>query len=311
MPPFEQDLRIGLVLLSESLRRQVWRVKFELHPIRAGHTRDISAKYCLDWEAGVSRAGLSGGCALGTLQPLYRETIPVLDYVQSNFVPLSHLAHDWEFHAGLTLTPAEERTMIREPAQAVPDAIAGRLGKLRVLAVPYIACLETGDVISRSKPKGEAHTAAWVEMDDRINVLLACRELDAHDTGFEFLGSVAELLRPRLTDFELAEFSRLLEEEVRIGVRGEIDEEALNAKQVYLASRNARRHRGQFERYRDSSFVSTAAEYVHGMWHDVQIRVGPEHLPVPQLRRRMDLMAQLFPPNPGYQVFDESLAKSE
>ncbi len=237
--------------------------------------------------------------------------VSVAEYVESNFVPLSHLAHEWEYHAGLTLSPAEERTMVREPAQAVPAAMAERLGKVRVLAVPYIACLESGDIITRLKPKGEAHTAAWVETEGRINVLLACRELDAHDTGFEFLGSVAELLRPRLTGSELAAYNRLLEEEIRTGVRGEIDEDALNAKQAYLASRTARRHRPQFDQYRDISFVSTAAEYIHGLWHDVQIRVGPEHLPVAQLRRRMDLLAEQFPPNPGYHVFDEAIEKTE
>ena len=102
-----------------------------------------------------------------------------------------------------------------------------------------------------------------------------------------------------------------MEEEIRHGVRGEIDEDALTAKQAYLSSRAGRRSRAQFERYRDMSFVSTAAEYIHGLWHDVQIRVGPEHLPVAQLRRRMDLMAELFPPNAGYRVFDESMEKVE
>jgi len=106
-------------------------------------------------------------------------------------------------------------------------------------------------------------------------------------------------------------YSEILEEEIRHGVRGEIDEDALNAKQVYLPTRTGRRFRAQFERYRDISFVSTAAEYIHGLWHDVQIRVGPEHLPVAQLRRRMDLMAELFPPNPGYRVFDETMEKAE
>jgi len=236
---------------------------------------------------------------------------PVLEYVQGAFVPLSHLAHDWEFHSALSLSPAEERTMVREPAQAVPNAIAERLGKLRVLVVPYIACLESGDVIARVKPKGEAHTAAWVESPERINLLLAARELDPHDTGFEFLGSVAELLRPRLADSELGEYTRLLEEELRHGVPGEIDEEARNAKNAYLASLRGRRHAAQFEHYRDVSLMGTVAEYIHGLWHDVQIQVGPEHLPVQQLRRRMDLMTRLFPPNEGYQVFDETVEKTE
>jgi len=248
---------------------------------------------------------------VGNPQPPPRETIPVVEYVQSSFVPLSHLAHDWEFHSALTLSPSEERTMVREPAEAVPAVIAERLGKVRVLAVPYIACLETGDVITRLKPKGEAHTAAWVEAPERINLLLACRELDAHDTGFEFLGSVAELLRARLKGVELTAYTELLEEEIREGVAGEIDEEARNAKSAYLASLKGRRQHAHFERYRDISFAGTAAEYIHGLWHDVQIRIGPDHLPVPQLRRRMDLMAKLFPPNPGYRVFDETVERTD
>ncbi len=252
-----------------------------------------------------------GWCRLGFTPIAPKDMTPITDYVQGSFVPISRLMHEWEFHSDVTLSPAEERTIVREPVQAIPAAIAQRLGKMRVLAVAYIACLETGDVISRQKPSGEAHTAAWVETPERINLLLACRELDAHDTGFELLGSVAELLRPRLKASEIAAYNQMLEEEIRHGVRGEIDEDALNAKNGYLPARAGRRSRAQFERYRDVSFVSTAAEYVHGLWHDVQIRVGPEHLPIAQLRRRMDLMAELFPPNPGYRVFDETVEKAE
>jgi hypothetical protein len=227
-------------------------------------------------------------------------------------VPLSNLPHGWQLHAAVTLSPAEERTMVREPAQAVPGSIAGRLGALRVLIVPYIACFDTGDVIAFNKPKGETHSAVWLEQPERIHLLLPCRELDAHDTGFEFLASVAELLRPRLTPEEVGRYTALVEEELHVGVAGEIDEEALGAKRRITGSR-PRRYRNPelFERYRDVSLVSTVAEYMHGLWHDVQIRVGPDHLPLPQLRRRMELVAELFPPNPGYQVFAEELVKEE
>jgi len=207
----------------------------------------------------------------------------------------------------ITLTPAEERTMVREPAQAVPASIAERIGPLRILMVPYIACAESGDAVCAAKPEAETHTAAWVETSERINLLLACREVDAHDTGFELLASVAELLRPRLSISELAAYDELLDEELRHGVRGEIDEESLTAKQALLAIRPWRRSRLQYEPYRDISLVSTVAEYMHGLWHDVQIRVGPEHLPLQQLRRRMMLMSKLFPPNPGFAVFAKEL----
>lgn len=241
---------------------------------------------------------------------LASRTTPVNEYVRAEHSPLSHLAHDWELHSAVALSPAEERTMVREPAQAVPDTIAKRLGRMRLLLVPYVACTPDGDLVAFTKPAGEAHTSVWSEVDSLTRVVLACRELDAHDTGFELLGCIAELLRPRLTDHEVGEFERLLEDELRQGCSGEIDEEALQAKKA-LAGKSGKRHnREAFEKYRDLSLVETVTEYMHGLWHDVQIRVGPEHLPLPQLRLRMDLLARLFPPNEGYQVFDNEIEGS-
>lgn len=240
-----------------------------------------------------------------------RESIPVSEYVRGEFVPISHLAHGWELHSAVTLSPAEERTIVREPAQAVPACIAERIGKVRVLIVPYLGCSESGDVILFAKPKGETHSAVWMESGERVHLLIACRELDPHDTGFEFLAAVAELMQPKLSDPEAERYTRLLEEELRAGVRGEIDEDAGALKRSLVGSRGWHRNRAQFEQYRDVSFVSTLAEYMHGLWHDVQVRCGPEHLPVAELRRRMNLLAEMFPPNPGYRVFAEELEKTE
>ena len=253
-----------------------------------------------------------GRIAVNTSETAVRESIPVAEYVKGSFVPLSHLPHGWELHSAIPLSPAEERGMVREPAQAIPASIVERLGKVRVLVVPFVACTDNGDAISFSKPKGETHSAVWVESGERIDLVLPCRELDPHDTGFEFLASVAELLRPKLTSAELERYTQLLEAELRSGVPGEIDEEATAAKRTIEANRFRRRLIHEpFERYRDVSFVSTVAEYMHGLWHDVQIRVGPDHLPVPQLRSRMVLMSEMFPPNAGYQVFSEELRKEE
>jgi hypothetical protein len=230
----------------------------------------------------------------------------VSEYVRAERSPISRLAHQWELHSAVLLSPAEERNMVRDPAQAVPDPIAERIGPLRLLLVPYIACSKDGDFVTSTKPEGEAHTSVWVEVDGVTRVVLACRELDAHDTGFELLACVAELLRPRMTSGELAQFQHLLEGELRHGVTGEIDEEAARAKQTLLG-RSSRRRSSEFEAYRDISFVETVAEYMHGLWHDVQIRVGPEHLPLEQLRLRLELLSRIFPPNEGYSVFDEGI----
>ena len=249
---------------------------------------------------------------MGTPEIPVRDNVPVSEYIHGTFVPLSKLPHNWELHSATPLTPAEDRTMVREPAQAVPASIAERLGKVRVLVVPWIACLESGDEVSFAKPKGDTHSAVWIETSERIHLVLPSKELEPHDTGLEFLASLAELLRPRLTSAELARYSEVLEEELRSGIAGEIDEDSRGAKQP-LIGRRARRKRNPevFEHYRDISLVSTTAEYIHGLWHDVQIRLGPEHLPVAQLRRRMGLLAEMFPPNEGYALFAEGLEAKE
>lgn len=243
---------------------------------------------------------------------LTRENIPVTEYVRGDFKVISHLAHGWEMNYAVPLGPSEERMAVRDPAQAVPDALAERLGPIRVLLVPYIACLEDGDAVCFSKPRGEAHTVAWVEADSRTNILLACRELDAHDTGFEFLASIAELARPRLTAVELEQYSELLRQELEQNIRGEMDKETLAAKQGVAGPRTVRRRKSEkFDQYRDLSLVSSLAEYMHGLWHDVQIQTGPDHLPLPQLRQRIQLMARIFPPNPGYEVFSKEIEERE
>ncbi|MBI4164282.1 MAG: hypothetical protein HY508_00945 [Acidobacteria bacterium] len=248
---------------------------------------------------------------MGILELQPRPPVAVTEYIQRAFVPLSRLAHDWQTHSAVPLTPAEDRTIVREPAAAVPDAVAQRIGKLRVLVVPYVACAPEGDQVAWAKPQGEAHSAVWMEGTAHIDLILPCRELDAHDTGFEFLASVAELLRARLQASEIERYTQLILEELRLGVPGEIDEEARAAKRSVASGQWRRAGDEKFEAYRNVSFVSTAAEYMHGLWHDVQIHVGPEHLPVKHLRNRMKLLAEMFPPNPGYSVFSRELENEQ
>ncbi len=246
----------------------------------------------------------------GLMSTLQTEPIPVDDYVREGFSPLSNLAHGWELYTALLLTPAEERTMVREPTDAVPESLATRVGKLRVIVVPYIGCFQSGDAVCSAKPSGETHSAVWIEADSRTNLVLACRELDAHDTGFELLASVAQLVIPKLTSGERSTYTKMIEEELHQRTPGEIDKEALVAKEAYLESRRRGGRTSQLEKYVEASLVSTLAEYMHGLWHDVQIRVGLEHLPVPQLHRRMTALAEIFPPNAGYELFDRELHSS-
>lgn len=267
----------------------------------------------MDWRAILT--GCTINCRPDSAETLMMPTtqapagqiVPIHEYVRQRAGVFSRLAHGWELHSAVLLTPAEERTMVREPAQAVPQKIAERLGPLRILVAPYIGCFKSGDAVCFSKPEGETHTAVWVESDGRTCVVLASKELDAHDTGFEFLASVAHLLVATLNASEMQSYSELLANELSRKVSGEIDPEALEAKQKHLRPAGGSDGESGFAEYRETSLVSTLAEYMHGLWHDVQVRAGPEHLPVRELQNRMMLLAKMFPPNPGYSLFAREL----
>ena len=99
------------------------------------------------------------------------------------------------------------------------------------------------------------------------------------------------------------EYWLLIDAELRAGIHGEIDEDALRQKRALLSSRFSATSRRRLEHYGAASFAGTAAEYIHCLWHDVSIRSGPDFLPAPQLRRRLQLVSRWYPPAPGYQLF--------
>jgi hypothetical protein len=76
------------------------------------------------------------------------------------------------------------------------------------------------------------------------------------------------------------------------------------------ASRSDANNVKRLTRYGRASFAGTVAEYVHCLWHEVTVRTGPDYLPVPPLRRRLELLARWFPPNRGYRLFPAALCRA-
>ncbi len=206
----------------------------------------------------------------------------------------AELAHGWLLRAVAPISLGQAESILREPAAAVPQAAAGRLGTVRLYAVSYLACQEGSDFVAEELPQGEQHSSVWLERPEGLHLFVSFGDANSHDVGFELLAALGELLVPRLSDEEFARYSRLVERELREGAAGEIDDDALEA-------RNSARLD-----YVGISLASTLAEYMHALWHDVDLRHGPEHLPAKFLRRRFDLLQEWFPPNAGYELFRSS-----
>jgi hypothetical protein len=201
---------------------------------------------------------------------------------------LLRLAHDWrmEIEGGV---PAELiRDYLRPAVRAVPAAMAART-KIRLIRV--CPTLDPPEASSR-----------WRRSFEAADIWLAA-DADPHDVAMELLICVGQILWEELTGEERNQWLDRLRREIEAGVTGEIDEPALEAKERLLATAAAARSLRRLEAYARAAFGSTAAEYVHCLWHDVTLRSGPEHLPAPWLRARLELLRRWFPPNPGYRLF--------
>lgn len=197
------------------------------------------------------------------------------------------LAHHWMLLRRSRWPHALVREFIRPAVRAVPASMARRLGHCRI-------SLEIADPTVASR---------WTETETGLEVSIMTAGSEDHDTAMELLLCLGQALWEKLSDGELREYWLVLDEEIRAGISGEIDEQALEEKRSLLSSRVHARRRRQLARYGRASFAGTAAEYVHCLWHEVTARTGLDYLPAPQLRRRLELLAGWFPPDRGYRLF--------
>ena len=196
------------------------------------------------------------------------------------------LAHGWRLVAPPEVSREVVRDFVRPAVRAVPGSLAARVGPCEIALWPGLG----------------AASSRWERTAAKVRIEVATSDTSAHDVATEVLFCVGQELWEHLADEECEEYLRLLQAEVEAGVAGEIDEVAFDEKRRLLA---VPRSRQRLMRYAGASFASTAAEYVHCLWHDVTVREGPEHLPARQLRKRLELMAAWFPPNRGYSLFPE------
>lgn len=203
---------------------------------------------------------------------------------------LLHLAHGWTLLQSPVLSASLLREFIRPAIRAVPSSMASRLGFCR---------------ISLPAEADPAVSSRWTETGSGLEVFVMAGEGPDHDLAMEMLLCLGQALWERLSDAECRAYWLLLAREIRDGIQGEIDEQALEEKRCLMASRLHARSSRQLARYGRASFAGTAAEYVHCLWHDVTARTGPDYLPAPQLRRRLELLAGWFPPERGYRLFPD------
>jgi hypothetical protein len=193
------------------------------------------------------------------------------------------LAHGWKLDAERAVPLPLIRESIRPAVRAVPSRMAHQLG---LCGVSLVSSLGRPGLASQ-----------WTATDRGVEISLAAADRDEHDVALEMLLCLGQALWERLLHDQRKAYWLLLDTEIRADIAGEIDEQALRANRFSAASGR------RLERYGSASFAGTAAEYVHCLWHEVEVRSGGDYLPAPQLRRRLELVSRWFPPDRGYRLF--------
>jgi len=202
---------------------------------------------------------------------------------------VANLPRGWELAASKENSGALIRDFIRPAVRAVPSPMAQQIGFSRI---SLVAALGSPRVASQ-----------WIAGGRELTISISVNGRQGHPVAMELLLCLGQALWQKLRPGQLKAYWLLLDAEFLAGIGGEIDEDALREKWALLGGRFSASSSRRLERYGCASFAGTAAEYVHSLWHAVEVVSGPEHLPAKQLRRRLQLLEAWFPPDRGYKLY--------
>ena len=221
-----------------------------------------------------------------------------------HLVPLtSHLSC---FQA-LSLDAEQQRQFLQEPTEAIPTVLLERLVPLRLLLVPYLEKGTAGSpgLVAFEKPPNQRLLRRTIfDVREEMFLLFAVEQQDVADYHHELFSMVSGLACGTLREEEFFRFSTLVLDELNRGTRGEVNEASLNLKlqlqrRPHLPGRNTKLMR----RYVRQALEDTLTLFLHGLCCDINVDPGPQQLASRYLRRRLELLAEIFPPNSGHLLF--------
>jgi hypothetical protein len=217
------------------------------------------------------------------------------------------------YFAGLPLTEEDIREYLEEPIAALPQLVLSQLPKVSILLVPYLESFrekgpgKSGEMVRTAKPSEDkvSWTSCVLTRDEAV-LAFALKDQEVAEYHYHFYHLLAKLVADPWTEDARTRYAELIREEIRVGVHGEVDEASWTLKQALLTHKNpGTRDTRAFRDYIRQSFVDTLTLYLHGICCDIDVETGPRQIPSRYLRRRLQLLEQLYPPPAGYAVFPE------
>lgn len=214
-----------------------------------------------------------------------------------------------------TLPVAEEdlRQYLHDPIAALPPLVLAQLGKPGVVLVPFLERSNgQGPTFVEFEPPPESRRVFWTRTtaQDTTILLFGIKDLDMSEYHYFFYNAIGNLLGDRWEGEPRERYLRVLREELGAEVRGEVDDRSWHLKQGLLRRQsNTRKDTKLFRDYARQSFEDTVTLYLHGICCDIDVEMGPRQMPSRFLRRRLELLEEIYPPPEGYAVFPEQVRK--
>ncbi len=235
----------------------------------------------------------------------------IAERFRGEMIPLSNTFS--YFCASVPLTDEDVKEYLEEPIAALPPTIQARLPKISIILVPYLERgtakgAKSGDIISIDKPpQGKLSWASQLRSGNEEILVFALKDQDVAEYHYRFYQQLAASMADRQLPEEMERYLGLMRDELGNEVHGEVDEESWRKKQP--VQRRAAKHKEtkQFRDYVRQSFIDTLTLYLHGICCDIDVDTGPRQLPSRYLRKRLQLLRELFAPPEGYAVFPEEL----
>jgi len=230
---------------------------------------------------------------------------------QREMVPLSNYC---SYFTALPLEENQLQQLIEEPVGALPPSLSEILPKMRLMLVPYLERSgKNGDLVAFEKPAETRLVAASsLELESQFFFFLAVKEEDVADYHYTFYNGLASLISCRMKEPQRERYGRLLREELANEAHGEVEEKSWRLKQQLRRRQTNLLRDTKLQRdYFRQSFEDTATLYLHGLCCDIDVETGPRQLPTRFLRKRLEMLRELFPPPEGFAVFPEELGRRD
>jgi hypothetical protein len=228
------------------------------------------------------------------------------------------------FCASLPMSEEVVKEYLEEPIAALPSTLASMLPRISILLVPYLERATERAAVKSSRKKrkvldraadfvvaerpadGHQSWASQVSFENETILVFALKEQDVAEYHYRLYRRLSGLVADNWSPDVASSYKALIRDELSNSVHGEVDDDSWQAKQILLRRQaNTKRESPLFADYVRQSFIDTLTLYLHGICCDIDVETGPRQLPSRHLRKRLNMLKELYPPPNGYAVFPE------